>query len=105
MKKARRFVKRWWWTFLLGAGVVTFVLWRLVRKPGGDGKEAELPPVFLEVARDEVARAQLEAEVEKARVTATADADRAEIDRIETLSENEPREGRRQMADWLSRNL
>ena len=102
--KAWRFIRKWWWTVLLGAGIVAFTLWRIVRNPPKKGEVAE-PPLFLEAAKDQVARVQLEAEVEKARVTATADAHRAEIDRIEELGQDEPRVARRQMAEWLTRNL
>jgi hypothetical protein len=104
MNEAWRFVRKWWWTFLVGAAILAFVLWRIVRNPPEPG-EAEVPPQFLEAAKNQVERVRLEGEVEKARVTATADAHRVEIDRIEELGEEDPREARRQMADWLSRNL
>jgi hypothetical protein len=102
--KAWRFLRKWGWIVLLGAGIVAFTLWRIVRNPPKKG-EVDVPPLFLETAKDQVARVQLEAEVEKARVTATADVHRAEIDRIEKLGQDEPRVARRQMAEWLTLNL
>lgn len=104
VSEAWRFIRKWWWTFLVGAAIVAFVVWRIVRNPPEKGEE-DIPPQFLEAAKDQVARVQLEGEVEKARTRATADAQRAEIDRIEGVGQEDPREGRRQMADWLSRNL
>ena len=104
MSKVWRFIRRWWWTFIVGAAIVAFVVWRIVRNPPEEGEE-DVPPQFLEAAKDQIERVQLEGEVEKARVRATADAQRAEIDRIEEMGQEDPREARRQMASWLSQNL
>lgn len=108
MTKVWRFIRQWWWLFLAVAGTVLAVVWRLmVMKPSRGGTASTEPklPSFADRAHEEVERVRLEGEVEKARVTATADVHRAEIDRIEDLGTTDPKAARRQLAGWLGRNL
>ena len=109
LKKIWRFIKRWWWTVLIGAAAVGgALLWMLkpkVRRRNID--PAGLPPqrTFKEKAREEVERVRLEGEIEKVRVKATADVHREKLDEIEIIGRNDPAEGRRELANWLSSNL
>lgn len=108
MKQAWRFVRQWWWLIVAVVATVIAVVWGFMSKPGrgnGGGPPAPLPPTFADRAKEEVERVRLEGEVEKARVTATADAQRAEIDRIEEVGKTDPKAARAQMASWLGRNL
>jgi len=102
--KVWRFLRQWWWLFLLGALIVAGVLWAILANRGPNG-EPPPPLPFLDVAKNEVEKVRLEGEVEKARIAATADAQRSELDRIEAVGENNPVEARRQVADWLAANL
>lgn len=105
-KKLSRFVRRWWWAFV-GVAMGIFVLvWRLmaIRQPSSGQLPAQLPTI-ADRARQEVERVRLEGEVEKARVVASADAQRVELDQIEEVAKENPREARRQLSTWLSRNL
>jgi hypothetical protein len=107
MKQAWRFVRQWWWAFVAVAATVFLVVWRFTSKSGtGTGGGAEpVQPSVADRAKAEVERVRLEGEIEKAKVTATADAHRAEIDRIEEVGKSDPKEARRQLAGWLGRNL
>ena len=108
MRKVRRWLKRYWWTFLVGAaavgGIFLAILTPRRRTPDPD---ANVPskPTFREQAEREVEVVKLEGEVEKARVTARADVQREQIDEIEVVGKDDPAEGRRQMASWLRDNL
>lgn len=106
MTKVWRFIRRWWWVFVAVAAGLFLVAWRLMAKPGGsDQPVPPQVPTLAERARQEVERVRLEGEVEKARAKAAADAQRAEIARIEELGESQPAEARRQLADWLQRHF
>lgn len=102
--KVWRFIREWWWIFVAGAAAIGGVILALVLNPSPEPEE-EKPPSYKDKAQNEVEKVRLEGEIEKARVTATADAQRAELDEIEAVGENDPAEGRRQMADWLAANL
>lgn len=104
MKAAGRFIRKWWWTFLIGALVVGFFAWRILR-PTSNPTLAPPPPKLLDKAREEVERIHLEGEIEKVRVRATADAQRAELDRIEEQGEEDPKAAREALSDFLNANL
>jgi hypothetical protein len=107
VKLVWRFIKRWWWTFLVGAaaiaGVLVLILIPRDQRPRAGGETPKR--TFKDKAKEEVERVRLEGEVEKARITATADVHREEIDRIEEIGQTDPAEGRRQLAAWLASNL
>lgn len=108
MTAAWRFIRQWWWAFVAVAATVFFVVWRFTTRPGkgtGGGGTDPLPPTLADRAKQEVERVRLEGEVEKAKVTATAEAQRSEIERIEEVGKTDPKEARRQLAGWLGRNL
>lgn len=107
MNHVRRFVRQWWWAFVAVAGGVFLLVWRiLASRPGGEPIDPPATtPTLSERAKVEVERVRLEGEVEKAKVTATADAHREEIARIEETGKTDPKEARRQLAAHLARNL
>lgn len=109
IKQAWRFIRQWWWAFVVVAATVFAVVWGFMSKSGGGSGGGGTPepklPTFADRAKEEAERVRLEGEVEKARVKATADVHRAEIDRIEELGETDPKAARRQLAGWLGRNL
>ena len=107
MKKVQRFIRRWWWAFLLAAGFIASILWKLLGpKDGSDPADGlPKPPTFLDRARDEVERVHLEAEVEKAKVRAQADAQKEVIAKIEEKGKTDPAGARKDIADWLAGNL
>lgn len=73
--------------------------------PKGNNEPNDAPPKFLDKARVEVERIHLEGEVEKARVRATADAQRAELDRIEEQGREDPVAAREALSAFLNNNL
>lgn len=110
MKQAWRWVRQWWWVIVAAVAGILGLVWRIMAaqpKRGGDGVDPLLPPppTLTERANVEVERVRLEGEVEKARVTATADAHRAELDRIEETAKADPAAARRQLAGFLAKNL
>lgn len=107
MIKVWRWLKRWWWTFVVGAAAVGgFVLWLLLPKPKRDSSPGQVPTkTFKERAQEQVERVRLEGEIEKARVTAKADAQNEQLDNIEVVGQEDPAEARRQLASWLTHNL
>lgn len=107
MSQVWRFLRRYWWTFLIGAAAVCGVFLLILVPRKQQSRTIGEPPsrTFKEKAKEEVERIRLEGEIEKARITATADAHRGEIDRIENIGQVDPVEGRRQLAAWLASNL
>jgi len=106
MTQVWRTVRKWWWVLVAVAAGIFLIAWRLMAKPGGpDQPVPPQVPTLADRARQEVERVRLEGEVEKARAKAAADAQRSEIDRIEELGQSKPVEARRQLAEWLQRNL
>lgn len=99
-----RWLRKWWWVLVAAAGALGAVLFTIFAS--NDDPAPPRPKSNLrERAQKEVERIRLEGEVEKARVRATADAHRAELERIEDLGDEDPVEARRQLSDWLNRNL
>jgi len=107
MKKVKRFIRRWWWAFALGVGFAITILWKLLGPKGGpEPTEGPLkPPTFTERARDKIERVHLEGEIEKAKVRATADAQKKVIESIEKKGETDPKGARRDIAAFLAANL
>jgi hypothetical protein len=108
LEKAKRFLRKFWWALVLGAGLLFSVLWWLFdrRATGSSGSVTSLPkPTFSERAKTELDRVRFEGELEKAKVKAEADAHIAELETIEKLAEDNPSEGRRQLSNWLRDNL
>ena len=109
MADAWRKVRQYWWVALAVLGGIAAVVFRLLagnKQPSAQpGPTAPQPPTFSEHAQTQVERVHLEGEVEKARITATADAHQAEIDRIEETGKTDPKEARKQLAGFLARNL
>ena len=100
-----RFIRKWWWTFLVGAGVVGGVLLAVFLGSKNEPEPDTPTPTYADKARQEIERIHLEAEVEKARVRAQADAQRTELDRIEAHGQEDPRAAREALSSWLTRNL
>ena len=112
MKKLQRFLRRWWWAFLAGAGallgiMVAILIPRRKNQLPINSSTPSMPPqpTFTDRARTEVERVRLEGEVEKARIQAAAEAQHVQLDEIETVGETDPAEGRRMLATWLRNNL
>lgn len=104
MKQVVRFLRKWWWLFLLGAAIAAFVAWRVLR-PTDNPTVPPPEPKFLDKAREEISRIELEGEVEKARVTAQADAQNSELDRIEEMGQDDPVAAREALSAFLNSNL
>lgn len=104
MAKVKRFIRQWWWVFVAAAAAVFAILWAILSNTGGE-PDPDPKSSYKDKAQNEVEKVRLEGEIEKARITATADAERGQLDEIEAVGENDPAEGRRQMADWLAANL
>lgn len=104
-----RKIRQYWWIALALVGTALAVIFRMTtnaeQTSAGPGPTAPKPPTFAEHAQQQVERVRLEGEVDKARITATADAHHAEIDRIEETGKTDPKEARRQLAGFLARNL
>lgn len=106
MKAAIRKLREWWWLVAAVLGVVIFALWQILKpKGGGSLPDEPVAPKFAEKAKAEVERVRLEGEVEKAKVRATGDAQRKEIEVIEEKAQEDPVQARKDMAAWLARNL
>jgi hypothetical protein len=106
MAKIKRFIRRWWWVFLLVAGFILSIVWKLLGpRKGPEPEGTAKPPTFVDRARDEVERVHLEAEVEKAKVRAQADAQKEVIAKIEEKGKTDPKGARKDIADWLAGNL
>lgn len=108
MKKVWRFIKKWWWLFLMGLASIAGAVAAVLLRPKPDPVPAPgTPPnrTFKERAAEQVERVRLEGEIEKARVQTRAEVENDELDEIERIGENDPAEGRRQLARWLQGNL
>lgn len=109
MRRAWRFVRRWWWAFVgVGATALASVLAVLLtsRSCDGDRSPGSLPErKWGDRARQEVERARFEGEIERARVKATAEAQRKQLEGIEIVAQTDPAEARRWLAVWLKDNL
>ncbi len=110
MQAAWRFIRQWWWAFVAVASGIFLLAWRLMARGGGNDPFSTLPgepprPTFSERAEEKVERVRLEGEVEKAKVNTTAEASRAELERIEEVGKTDPRAARRQLSDFLTRSL
>ena len=106
MKVVWRWLRTWWWTILIGVLVVGGLAVAILMPRGKNEDDGvELPPKFLDKARDQVERIHLEGEVEKARVRATAEAQSAELDRIEEQGKENPVAAREALSGWLNTNL
>ena len=94
-----RFIRRWWWAFLMGlaavAGAIAVAILR-PRKPSIESSPGYVPPkTFKERAAEQVERVRFEGEIEKARVETRAEIENDELDEIERVGENDPAAGRR----------
>jgi hypothetical protein len=106
MRKVRRWLKRWWWTFVLGAATIAgFMIWLLLPKPKRDSSDGPPPKTFKEKAQEQVERVRLEGEVEKARVAAKAESQNEQLDQIEEVGKDDPAEARRRLATWMAANF
>lgn len=105
--KVWRFIRRWWWAFLMGlAAVLGAVATILLRPKPRPEQPGYVPPKsFKDRAQEQVERVRLEGEIERARVSERAEVRREELDEIEEIGKNDPAEGRRQLARWLQGNL
>ena len=68
---------------------------------------ANTPPLksFKNRAQLEIERINLEADIERAKINTITDVKRKELDRIEVTSSIDPERGRKELADWLAKNL
>lgn len=109
MRHIWRAIRKYWWAFLAGlAAVIGIILGAVTfrgRRNTTPDPTTPSPPTFKERAEQQVERVRLEGEVEKAKVTATADAQREVLDQIEETGKDDPAEARRQLARFLSANL
>lgn len=102
-----RWIRKWWWIVLGAVAAVGGVLFAVLVASDSDApdEETEPKPTMRKRAEAQVERIRLEGEIEKARITATADSERRDLDRIEQLAEENPAEARRQLSTWLNGNL
>lgn len=100
-----RFIRKWWWLFLVGIGLIFVVAWRLLKPTNMQEDEMPEVPQFLEMAREKVEKVHLEGEVQKAKVRATAEAQVEEIKRIEEKGKEDPVQARKDLANLLARTL
>lgn len=89
------------------AGVAGFILWRAFGPRGQSFASGSLvkPPTFVDRARDEVERVHLEAEVEKATVRAEAAGKLDDLKVIEAKANTDPKQARKELAEFLAANL
>lgn len=105
MKSVRRWLRKWWWVIVGAAGAIFAVAFAIFTS-NNDGPDEPAPePNLRDRANTEVDRIELEGEVEKARVTATAEGDNEELDRIEEVGKEDPKAAREQLSGWLNTNL
>lgn len=104
-----RFVRKFWWAFLGGfafaLGTAITVLTRPSDNEREQSGERQRMMTFRQRAAQQVEKVRLEGDIEKARVQARADCRREELDEIQSIGKNDPAEGRRRLAAWLTRNL
>lgn len=104
-----RFVRKFWWAFLGGFAFVLGAAITIFTRPCDNEREhpgeRQRMMTFRQRAAQQVEKVRLEGEIEKARVQARADCQREQLDEIEHIGENDPAEGRRRLAAWLTRNL
>jgi hypothetical protein len=107
MKAVWRWLRKWWWTIVAGVAAVGAVLLAIFVATSDDGQpDTPAPKPNLRArAEREAERVRLEGEIEKARITATADARNAELDRIEEVGKDDPKVAREQLSGWLNANL
>jgi hypothetical protein len=110
MRQAWRFVRRWWWAFVGGVAAVFASILAALLTSRSCGDEQRLPGEAPERkwgdrARQEVERARFEGEIERARVKATAEAQKKQLEGIEIVAQTDPAEARRWLAVWLKDNL
>lgn len=105
MKKIERFIRRYWWVIILGAGIVFSIVWKIFGPRGTPVDDSVSAPTFVEKARDKIERVHLEGEVEKAKIRATADAEKKVIEAIEKKGETDPKGAREDIAAWIAANL
>jgi hypothetical protein len=103
--KVKRFVRQWWWLFLLGAGVVLYVAWKVFGPREPVNGPPKPPPKFIDMARTEVEKVHLEGEVEKAKIRTRAEGQREQIAAIEEKGKKDPAAARRELAAFLASNL
>lgn len=115
-----RFLKKsWYWVVLVASsfflGLIGVLFLRRKYGPNGeviaDDPGSHFPERIGAVrerrlrAEFEIERIQLESEVARARVSAVADVQRAELDQIQRTGEADPVAARMELAAWIGRNL
>jgi len=107
MTKIWRWVRRWWWTIV--AGVISiagfFFLLLIPKSERITRPEIRIKKPLKERAREEIERARLEGEIEKARKRTKARVERRWLDEIEHIGKKNPVMARKQLAYWLDKNL
>lgn len=97
MKRVWIFLKKWWWVFILGIAVVLFFALR-INTQDDDGEELDN---FVNKVRKNIDKVNDEADIEKAKIKAKADADREELERIKAMDDEKER--RKRLAELLTR--
>lgn len=112
MDKVWRFLRQAWWLVVgLLAAVMGVGALLVFRRSEGRSEATTLrpgqntPKPLRERAREEVERVRLEGELEKAQKRVTAQAQQAELHRIEQEAKEDPAAARRNLAAWLRENL
>lgn len=104
MAKLKRFLRKWWWAIASATVFVLYVVFDAITRDKYTEPRSK-PPKFLEKARTEVERVRLEGEIEKAKVSATAEAHREQLRTIEEMADEDPVQARKELSDWLTRSL
>lgn len=105
MAKITRWLRKWWWLLVIGAGVALAVLWHVFGPRRAGPPPPMQMPKLLDLARDKVEKIHLEGEVEKAKIRAVADEQRKQIAAIEDKGKADPAAARAELAAWLGKNL
>jgi|SRR5210317_201383 len=103
MVRLKSFLRKWWWIVASCAALVAYVVMKLFLRPRNS--DVVPPPEFLSKARNEIEKARLEGEIEKAKAKATADVHREQLNQIEEKAKRSPAEARKELSEWLMRNL
>ena len=98
----KAWLKKWWWTIALAiAGILAVLAWAIFRKPKKQTGEAQ--PSFSAKARTKIVEAETDLAIQKYKAEAQSEADKKELERIESVKDADERRG--QLASYLENLL
>jgi len=89
-------LKKWWWTLLLGVAALGALLWLIFRKKKPESQQAES---FSTKARRKVVEAETDAKIAKLKTEAETEVKREALRQIEKIKDDEDR--RTKLAAYL----